>query len=175
LPDAGMQSADGTIVLPGVLAGHPQRSPYGFHAGAGHHQKTAVLRQPDPLVQRQHVGPGWRETGWKPVQPGKGALVKTLPEIRREILAGLQTKISRVTSVGIQQAPGNDLPMIDSTGGSVLSGTMIVVCSWCKKVIGAVPCDLDKDGQKTHGICPACAEKVLAEDEAENHQHKEAA
>jgi len=35
------------------------------------------------------------------------------------------------------------------------------VCAWCKTVMGLTPCN--KPNQITHGICPICFEKLMAE------------
>jgi len=35
-----------------------------------------------------------------------------------------------------------------------------LICAWCGQVIGTTTSDAD-----SHGICPACAEKLLAEAE----------
>ncbi len=45
-----------------------------------------------------------------------------------------------------------------------LSTELIVVCSWCGKVLGKK----EGNGQSgiTHGICPECAIKTLVEQEA---------
>lgn len=37
------------------------------------------------------------------------------------------------------------------------------VCAWCQRDMGVVVCEPKMAGQVTHGICPTCAEKQLAE------------
>jgi len=40
---------------------------------------------------------------------------------------------------------------------------MIRVCAWCSASLPKVECHRSGDGQISHGMCPVCAEKQLAE------------
>jgi hypothetical protein len=59
------------------------------------------------------------------------------------------------TSEAAQAAQAN----IESDGSG--APLMAVVCAWCQASLGAVVCAPAMAGQTSHGICPACKERVL--------------
>ncbi len=51
-------------------------------------------------------------------------------------------------------------PVRSAGSGAAVTGRLIRVCAWCKKVMGTKPCLPEMDGQETHGICRGCAAKL---------------
>ncbi len=47
----------------------------------------------------------------------------------------------------------------DGIGGAF----MLRVCAWCKADMGRAPCDPADAGKVTHGMCPACKRRLIAE------------
>ena len=46
------------------------------------------------------------------------------------------------------------------------TGTLNIVCSYCKKFIGTKPCSKENNGKISHGICYECLPKVEKDLEA---------
>ena len=79
------------------------------------------------------------------------------------ILVALKSK-ANLCSADLRGANlrGADLCSANLSGANLSSACMLAVCSCCKRFIGFRPVERgDKaDGQLTHGICPACEEKL---------------
>ncbi len=58
-------------------------------------------------------------------------------------------------------APGAGRANIESDG--LGADLMPVVCAWCSRSLGAKVCRPEEAGQVSHGICPECQERLLAE------------
>ena len=43
------------------------------------------------------------------------------------------------------------------------TGTIKIICAWCKAETGTKPCPPEQDGLVSHGICPECAKIKMAE------------
>jgi hypothetical protein len=52
---------------------------------------------------------------------------------------------------------------LDRETDGLPASLMARVCSWCNQSMGAVVCEPALAGKITHGICPACQERLLGE------------